>query len=107
MACTSGYRGEWKVNEATQKVSGNPAKAPIVIDFLKSVKNMYGLDGGCRTHSVAMSEGHMKAIYNYLSQNDLSNKPAGHVQTLHERGLCTRALFFLAFSTFSWTIWTR
>ena len=99
------YRGEWRWNDTTRTVSGNPANAPLVVDLVKSLKHMSSSNGGTRNHSTAMSESHMKAIHKYI----MSICPGEQtpVTTLHEKDQRMRCLFFLAFSTLSWTLWTR
>jgi hypothetical protein len=100
------YRGDWRVDVASHSISGNPANAPVVLDLMKSLKHKNGANGGLRTHSVAMSFDHMKAIHTYLEENDLKDPLPDTVDTLHSKDKRIRALLFMAFSTLSWTLWT-
>lgn len=99
------YRGDWKLNKSTGTVSGNPANAAVVMDLMKTLKNKFGAGGGSRSHTAAMTEPHMKAIHSHLMS--ICPGEAVPCKTLHDKDLRMRCLFFLAFSSLSWTLWTR
>ena len=100
------YRDEWRWDEATQEAYGNPASAPIVVDLVKSLKHKYGAGGASqRTHSVAMTEQHMATVHqHYLAMCPGQKMPC---VTLHEKDQRMRFLFYMAFATLSFTLWTR
>ena len=106
---TRPYRGEvYDCDETTGIVSGNPANAPIVVDVFKSVKHMARADGGgdCK-HSVAMSASHMEKVHTYIT-NELKRLPSDPGADSHgQRTIRVKCLFYLAFSTTGWYLWTR
>jgi threonine/homoserine/homoserine lactone efflux protein len=74
---------------------------------MKSLKNRYRKDGGTRTHSVAMSIGHMETIYTFITAQLASLPSDISTDTFAQRALRMECLCYLAFSTVAWNLWTR
>ncbi|KAH9910809.1 uncharacterized protein B0H18DRAFT_894363 [Fomitopsis serialis] len=101
------YRGEWRFDEHRSRWVGNPATCAEVRDILKAIKNKANADGGERTHSVAMRYDYLKAI---IEWSETECPPAEAMVTPRDvvhRAKVTMHLFFRAFASTGWTIWTR
>ncbi|TFY52689.1 hypothetical protein EVJ58_g9871 [Rhodofomes roseus] len=101
------YRGEWRFDEHRSRWVGNPATCAEVRDILKAIKNKANTDGGERTHSVAMRYDYLKAI---IEWSETECPPAEAMVTPRDvahRTKVTTHLFFRAFASTGWTIWTR
>ncbi|KAH9830800.1 uncharacterized protein C8Q71DRAFT_842312 [Rhodofomes roseus] len=101
------YRGEWRFDEHRSRWVGNPATCAEVRDILKAIKNKANADGGERTHSVAMRYDYLKAI---IEWSETECPPAEAMVTPRDvahRTKVTTHLFFRAFASTGWTIWTR
>lgn len=96
------YRGRWNFNEMRQRWEGNPVRSAEVEDMLEACKNKDG--EGERNHSRAMSLADMQAMFTYSEKTCPASLPVSDQQTL---ALQASHLFYKAFSSFSWLIWTR
>ncbi|KAK6974256.1 hypothetical protein R3P38DRAFT_2812171 [Favolaschia claudopus] len=47
------YNGEYSLDEETGKVTGNPARAPPIVDFVKCIKNKSRVKGAAATRNHA------------------------------------------------------
>ncbi|KAG0694080.1 hypothetical protein DFH29DRAFT_1006668 [Suillus ampliporus] len=56
------YRGKWHYSDPRQRWEGNPVCSAEVQDIIKSVRHKANSDGNERTHSIAMTKGHMDRI---------------------------------------------
>jgi hypothetical protein len=74
---------------------------------MKSLKHKFRADGGTRTHSVAMSIGHMETIHTYITAQLAGLPPLPADDTFEQRTLRMQCLCYLAFSTLAWNLWTR
>ncbi|KAF8175145.1 hypothetical protein BJ912DRAFT_858015 [Pholiota molesta] len=98
------YRGVWTFNAVRNQWEGNPVDSAEVVDVMTAISHKSGADGGDRTHSLAMSKGHIGKIFAWSdTQCDLSMTPL----TMEARILKTKHLEFRAFSSTAWTIWSR
>lgn len=103
------YRGAYSYDEETQKVSGNPARAAIVQDLLKAIRNSAGGDNTTRNHAEAMSIEDMRRWMNY-SEAEVPRELASHpelIQTTAQMGAVAKHLMMRAFAASAFTLWTR
>ncbi|KAG0702302.1 hypothetical protein DFH29DRAFT_805105 [Suillus ampliporus] len=115
------YRGKWHYSDPRQRWEGNPVCSAEVQDIIKSVRHKANSDGNERTHSIAMTKGHMDRILAWteticpqvqyislISAISTGNPtPTEKTLTLESRTLFTRVLMNLAFSSTCWNLWTR
>ncbi|KAG0693862.1 hypothetical protein DFH29DRAFT_815938 [Suillus ampliporus] len=115
------YRGKWHYSDPRQRWEGNPVCSAEVQDIIKSVRHKANSDGNERTHSIAMTKGHMDRILAWteticpqaqyislISAISTGNPtPTEKTLTLKSRTLFTRVLMNLAFSSTCWNLWTR
>ena len=85
-----------------QRWEGNPTCSAEVEDMLEACKNKDG--EGERNHSRAMSLADMQAMFTYSKKTCPVSLPVSDQQML---ALQVSHLFYKAFSSFSWLIWTR
>jgi hypothetical protein len=99
------YRGEWNWDEERNIGRGNPAASPQVVDLKKSLRHRSTADGGdTRNHSVPMTREFMEQIHKYILT---LCPPDGSTISIEAKRLRIKCLYYLAFSTASWTLWTR
>lgn len=102
------YRGEWKWDEERGRSFGNPACSVDVMDTVHAVKKKHGAENQ-RSHSTAMSFNMLQRIYNWSLLFIPSKLILPDILSLtsEDRLLLHKQLGWRAFSSFSWTLWTR
>jgi hypothetical protein len=91
-----GCQGEvWKFNTATQEWDGNPIFDPEFKTYFESLKNR-DKRTGTSTQALPMLPKDLKVIMTYLDSE----------QALSEHGE-TKCLYFKAFATTAFNLWTR
>ena len=96
------FRGRWDYDTKGHSAQGNPCRSPVVEDILDACSKKDG--EGERRHSKAMSIEDMERIL----AHSLRECPEGfEPKTQEERDLLARHLFYRAFASFAFTIWTR
>ncbi|THU92314.1 hypothetical protein K435DRAFT_862637 [Dendrothele bispora CBS 962.96] len=100
--CEGKYRGRWREDRERNEWVGNPTSSPLVTDMLAACKNKDGETE--RKHSRAMSIEDMTNIFLWSWNICPDNSP---VTTTQERALKTEHLFFRAFISVAFTLWTR
>ncbi|KAF8834706.1 hypothetical protein BDN67DRAFT_1016236 [Paxillus ammoniavirescens] len=75
------YRGEYKYNEITNTISGNPGRSAAVRDIGKVIKNKHSTAGNPRTHASAMT---IEDIHRAMSWSYAQSPPheAKHLMSL-------------------------
>ncbi|THU93512.1 hypothetical protein K435DRAFT_861432 [Dendrothele bispora CBS 962.96] len=100
--CEGKYRGQWKEDRESGEWVGNPTSSALVSDMLTACKNK---DGEAeRKHSRAMTVEDMVTLF-FWSWNICPDDAP--VTTIEERMLKTEHLFFRAFTSTAFTLWTR
>jgi hypothetical protein len=104
------YRGRWHYDHDEKCWKGNPIESAEVEDMMKSIKNLTA--GDSHKHSAAMSLSDMAKIFEaskrdcpYLANNTGLQLPPPKAED--NIANVTKHLFWLAFSSTGWTLWTR
>ncbi|KAJ3522529.1 hypothetical protein NMY22_g11852 [Coprinellus aureogranulatus] len=96
------YRGKWVCDASTGVCRGNPARSAHVTDINESCQNKDGERE--RNHSKPMSLENMERIY----AESLRKCPEGLIpQTGDDIELMAKHLYWRAFSSFAFVLWTR
>ncbi|KAK7013580.1 hypothetical protein R3P38DRAFT_3576197 [Favolaschia claudopus] len=96
------YNGKYSLDEETGKVTGNPARAPPIVDFVKCIKNKSRVKGAAatRNHAEATTFEDMQQFMEW-SQLDLKAKDGKDLVHMIEHGLMR------AFLSSGFVLWTR
>ena len=91
-----GCQGEfWRFDSARQKWKGNPVFEPNYKVYFKSLKN-WNKHMGTSTQALPMLPADLKVLMEYLDSNEATRE-------LGE----TKCLYFRAFATTAFSLWTR
>lgn len=108
--CGSGdrrHRGNWD----PVTLAGNPCDSAIVKDTLKSIQNRQAEEGSSREHSLPITLDHMNSIFAWSKSKWPHDDPPSVEEfkqmSQEERGEITLHLFFRAFMSMCWILWTR
>ncbi|KAF9503461.1 hypothetical protein BS47DRAFT_1402388 [Hydnum rufescens UP504] len=99
----------WDLSQGPGKEGqGNPIQCYLVDEVYKSIVHAATMRGDSRTHSKAITVGDLTRIYNWSSnQCDATALLKKPVLSADEISGLTLHLFWLAFSSTAFTIWTR
>lgn len=105
------YQGRWQWDDVNKVGRGNPAESSEVRDTMTAVKNRQGATG-TREHSAAMKIEYMDRIMSWSNNVFAPSvlKRLGPMKNVEYHTLlptATKHLFFRAFATSGWNLWTR
>ena len=101
------YRGEYKLDESTGVVSGNPARSADVKDILKTVANKCGSDGGTRNHTEAITIEDMEKLMDWSRKQFSGDPQTVKFKDAVELADAARHYLMRAFMSSGFTLWTR
>ena len=115
MACRDGqkYANSYSYDEATDKVSGCPARAPSVDAIREAVKTRSGVKGAAasRQHAEALSLEELQKLMRWSEKECphemVTPERAQTARDLEELQVLTKHGLMRAFSSSAFTLWTR
>ncbi|KAF8325984.1 uncharacterized protein EI90DRAFT_3156699 [Cantharellus anzutake] len=110
-----GFEGTWHPHPYPEKCQGNPCESSLIIDLVKSVKNLRASEGTIRNHARAIQISDIKAIQAVTATQcppDLISKALdpsipSKSFTLKQRDNIRSHLMLCTLTSLGWTLWTR
>lgn len=104
------YAGPYVYNQSTQTWHGCPARAPIIYETLKSIKNKHIAEGAKRRQAEAMTLEDLTQVMLWSEaqcpQHRLANQSLGQLTAADQTQNLTHS-FMRAFMSTAFTLWTR
>ncbi|KAF8320158.1 uncharacterized protein EI90DRAFT_3292931 [Cantharellus anzutake] len=110
-----GFEGTWHPHPYPEKCQGNPCESSLIIDLVKSVKNLRASEGTIRNHARAIQISDIKAIQAVTAAQcppDLISKaldpsiPSESFTLKQHDNICSH-LMLCTLTSLGWTLWTR
>ncbi|KAF8319182.1 uncharacterized protein EI90DRAFT_3132767 [Cantharellus anzutake] len=109
------FEGTWHLHPYPEKCQGNPCESSLIIDLVKSVKNLHASEGTIQNHARAIQISDIKAIQAVTAAQcppDLISKALdpsipSESFTLKQHDNIHSHLMLCTLTSLGWTLWTR